>query len=135
MVAIEARRYGAEYVVKPMRPADFMRTVARCLADVRRSRRWPRKRVVGGFRVSANGRPAVVVDVCYGGLRVEIPAGGRLPQTFNIEISGIGLQLEVDTVWCHPDQKGGAIMCGATLASEITPAARKWRAIVDRLCV
>jgi CheY-like chemotaxis protein len=133
MIELEAGRYGAEYVVKPLRPVEFVKTVARCLADVRRSRRWPRKRVVGGFRVNANGRPAAVVDVCYGGLRLEVPTGGRLPPVFDIEIAGIGLHLEVEAVWCHPAEEGGALMCGATLASEVTPAARTWRAIVDRL--
>jgi hypothetical protein len=87
---------------------------------------------VGGFRVTADGRPAAVVDVCYGGLRLEVPDGGRLPATFDIEISGIGLQLPVESVWCHPEA-GGGVMCGASLIADSTPAARTWRAIVDRL--
>jgi CheY-like chemotaxis protein len=132
MMEVEAGRYGAEFVQKPIKPVEFLKTVARCLGDVRRQRRWPRKRVVGGFRVTANGRPAAVVDVCYGGLRLEVPGGGRLPATFDIEIAGIGLQLPVESVWCHPEPDG-AVMCGATLATEATPAARTWRAIVDRL--
>jgi CheY-like chemotaxis protein len=133
MIEVEAGRYGAEFVRKPIKPAAFLQTVARCLADVRRQRRWPRKRVVGGFRVTANGRPAAVVDVCYGGLRLEVPEGGELPNAFEIEIAGIGLQLPVEAVWTHPAQEGGAVMCGAALATEETPAARTWRAIVDRL--
>ncbi|MEP6919085.1 MAG: response regulator [Acidobacteriota bacterium] len=135
MVALEAGRYAAEYVVKPLRPADFMRTVARSLADIRRPRRSPRKRVLGGFRVSANGRPAAVVDVCYSGLRLEMAADDRLPPTLDIEIAGIGLHLEVEVVWCQAAVEGAAVICGATLASEVTPAARTWRAIVDRLSV
>ena len=43
--------------------------------SVRRQRRWPRKRVIGGFRVTAAGKPAAVVDVSYGGLRLEVPKG------------------------------------------------------------
>jgi len=91
MMEVEAGRYGAQFVRKPIKPVEFLKTVARCLGDVRRQRRWPRKRVVGGFRVTADGRPAAVVDVCYGGLRLEVPDGGRLPPTFHIEISGIGV--------------------------------------------
>jgi DNA-binding response OmpR family regulator len=135
MVQLEAGRYGATYVAKPIRPAEFMQTVARCLADIHRTRRSPRKRVIGGFRVSANGRPAAVVDVCYSGLRLEMPADERLPPTLDIEIAGIGLHLEVEVVWCQPAVEGAAVICGATLASEGTPAARTWRAIVDRLSV
>ena len=66
---------------------------ARSLAGVRRQRRWPRKRVIGGFRVTANGRPAAVVDVGYGGLRLEMPDGEHLPDTFDVEVAGIGLHL------------------------------------------
>ena len=69
------------------------------LAAVRRQRRWPRKRVVGGFRVTAAGRTAAVVDVSYGGLRLELPDRGRLPKTFDVEVAGIGLHLEVEPVW------------------------------------
>src|SRR5215471_2405824 len=106
MIELEAHRYRAELVRKPIRPAEFQAKVSAALNDVRRQRRWPRKRVVGGFRVTADGRPAAVVDVCYGGLRLELPDGGRLPQTFQIEISGIGLQLPVESVWCHPEADG-----------------------------
>jgi CheY-like chemotaxis protein len=132
MMEVEAGRYGAEFVRKPLKPVEFLKTVARSLGDVRRQRRWPRKRVAGGFRVMANGLPAAVVDVCYGGLRLEVPGGGRLPATFDVEIAGIGLQLPVESVWCHPEPDG-AVMCGATLITETTPAAQTWRAIVDRL--
>ena len=55
MMELEASRYQAEFVAKPIRPAAFLATVAECLAGVRRQRRWPRKRVVGGFRVTAEG--------------------------------------------------------------------------------
>jgi CheY-like chemotaxis protein len=133
MIEVEAGRYGAEFVRKPIKPATFLQTVARSLADVRRQRRWPRKRVVGGFRVTANGQPAAVVDVCYGGLRLEVPEGGKLPDAFDGEIAGIGLQLPVEAVWKQRAEGSSAVMCGAALAAEETPAARTWRAIVDRL--
>jgi len=133
MMEIEASRYGAEFMRKPIKPKEFLKAVARALGAVRRQRRWPRKRVVGGFRVTADGKPAAVVDVCYGGLRLEIPAGSALPPSFDVEVAGIGLHLQVEPVWSRPSEEGGAVVCGATLASEGTPAARTWRAIVDRL--
>lgn len=133
MIDVEAGRYNAEFVRKPIKPAEFAETVSRLLADVRRQRRWPRKRVVGGFRVTANGRPAAVVDVCYGGLRLEVPQAGKLPNIFDVEISGIGLQLPVEAVWMLPSDEGGTVTCGAALAADETPEARTWRAIVDRL--
>jgi DNA-binding response OmpR family regulator len=132
MVELEATRYRAELVRKPIRPAEFQAKVSAALAHVRRQRRWPRKRVVGGFRVTADGRPAAVVDVSYGGLRLELQDRTPLPRAFDVEVSGIGLHLEVEPVWTHAGNAAGTV-CGATLSAEHTPSARTWRAIVDRL--
>jgi hypothetical protein len=83
--------------------------------------------------VTVNGRPATVLDVGYDGLRFVVTAEDSLPSTLDVEISGIGLHLAVESVWCQRADVPGALMCGATLASDTTPAARTWRAIVDRL--
>lgn len=133
MMELEAGRYNAKLFKKPIKPAEFLGAISQCLSNVRRQRRWPRKRVIGGFRVTAAGRPAAVMDVCYGGLRLELAATGKLPPTFDVEVSGIGLHLEVEPVWSHPSEQRGAMVIGAALASDSTPAARTWRAIVDRL--
>jgi DNA-binding response OmpR family regulator len=134
LMELEANRYNAVFVKKPIKPGEFLQAVSRSLTGVRRQRRWPRKRVLGGFRVTAAGNPAAVVDVSYGGLRLEIAGGKPLPSTFDVEVAGIGLQLQVQPVWSYPSQ-AGATVCGAALASDSTPAAETWRAIVDRLSV
>jgi DNA-binding response OmpR family regulator len=133
MMELEAGRYGARFVRKPVQPAHFLNLVSECLRTVRRQRRWPRKRVMGGFRVTADGKPAAVVDVCYGGLRLEIPAAQRLPSSFDVEVAGIGLHLKVQPVWSHASETGQTVVCGAALSSDATPEARTWRTIVDRL--
>jgi DNA-binding response OmpR family regulator len=132
LMEIEASRYQAHFVRKPIKPAEFLQTVASALAGIRRQRRWPRKRVVGGFRVIADGRPAAVIDVSYGGLRLEMPKVPRLPSHFAVEVSGIDLQLDVEPVWSSPAAENSTL-CGATLASDENAAANTWRAIVDRL--
>jgi len=133
MIELEAHRYRAELVRKPIKAAEFLAKVNAALATVRRERRWPRKRVVGGFRVTIGGRPAAVVDVSYDGLRLELPAGAPLPRAFDVEVAGIGLHLEVESVWMHDHPGSAGTVCGATLAADHTPSARTWRAIVDRL--
>lgn len=133
MMEIEAARYRAEFVRKPFETEDFVKKVAACLTGVRRQRRWTRKRVVGGFRVVANGQPAAVVDVCYGGLQLEIPQVDGLPKSFDVEVAGIGLHFTVETVWTRLSSEGDRTICGAALATDATPGARTWRAIVDRL--
>ena len=132
LMQLEAGRYSAEFIKKPIKSKEFFEAVNQSLAIVRRQRRWPRKQVLGGFRVTVAGRPASVVDVCYGGLRLEIPTGEKLPSSFDVEVSGIGLHLEVEPVWSYSSAPG-SLVCGAALASDSTPAARTWRAIVDRL--
>lgn len=133
LLELEARRYNAAFMTKPVKPADFLKAVAASLRTVPRQRRWPRKRVEGGFRVSADGKPAAVVDVSYGGLRLELPPAPSVPSAFEIEVTGIDLNLEVEPVWAKSAADGSAIVCGATLTSDATSAARAWRAIVDRL--
>lgn len=133
LMELEASRYQALFVRKPIRPLEFLATVASSLAGVRRQRRWPRKRVIGGFRVTAAGRPAAVVDVSYGGLRLEVPKDSTLPSSFSVELSGIGLQLQVEPVWSCPSDNNNYTLWGAALASDETAAADTWRAIVDRL--
>ena len=132
MTELEAGRYRAAFIRKPVSPPDLLATIERCLAAVRRERRWLRKRVTGGFRVLANGRPAAVVDVSYGGLRLAIPEGEVVPETLDVEVSGIGLHLPVEIVWKKPNP-GGATECGASLLDGANPAKRTWRDIVDRL--
>jgi DNA-binding response OmpR family regulator len=132
LMELEARRYRAEFLKKPIHFEELMDVVSRSLAGVHRQRRWPRKRVVGGFRVTAAGAPAAVVDVCYGGLRLEMPTASAVPARFAVEVSGIGLNLEVQPVWSYPAD-GGGVVCGAALASDHTQEADTWRTIVDRL--
>ena len=133
LIEMEASRYRADLVRKPIRPAEFQQRVSEVLSQVRRQRRWPRKRVVGGFRVTIKGRPAAVVDVSYGGLRLELPDKENLSESFDVEVAGIGLHLEVEPVWSQVLVEAPGSVCGATLAAEHTPSARTWRAIVDRL--
>ena len=132
LMQLEASRYSARFLRKPIKSAELLDAVRRSVSSVRRERRWPRKRVLGGFRVTAAGRPAAVVDVSYGGLCLEIPAADAVPALFDVEVSGINLHLMVEPVWSSA-RIPGALVCGAALASQSTPAARTWREIVDRL--
>ena len=132
LMQLEASRYSAQFLKKPFKTTELLEAVKRSVANLRRERRWPRKRVLGGFRVTAAGRPAAVVDVSYGGLCLEIPATETVPALFDVEVSGLNLHLMVQPVWSSA-RVPGALLCGAALASDATPAARTWREIVDRL--
>ncbi len=133
MLELEAGRYGAVCVRKPFPAEAFLAAVGSSLAEVRRQRRWARKAIVGRLQVVANGRPAAVIDVSYGGLRIQLSRADPPPKRFAIDIRAIGLHLQVDSVWCRPAGDGTALLCGAALASETSSAAKTWRTIVDRL--
>lgn len=132
LIDLEAHRYHAALVHKPIKTDEFLKIVNKALSAVRRQRRWPRKRVIGGFRVTAAGKPAAVVDVSYGGLRLELQDQSPLPDAFDVEVASIGLHLEVQSVWSHPAGPLTGTVCGAAIADH-SPSARTWRAIVDRL--
>ena len=133
LMELEASRYQAVFVGKPLSPSVFLQTVAESLSGVRRERRWPRKRVVGGFRVTAAGKPAAVVDVSYGGLRLQVPKGTELTNSFPVELAGIGLQFDVQAVWSCPSDNSNYTLCGAAIETNQSAAANTWRANVDRL--
>lgn len=133
LIDLEAHRYNAPLVKKPLRPKEFLQQVNSTLQGVRRQRRWPRKSVAGGFRVTVAGRPAAVVDVSYGGLRLEMPDGPPPSGRFDVEIAGIGLHLKAEPVWTGASSSSNGSVCGAALAEDYSPAARTWRVIVDRL--
>ena len=72
----DARRRGADYVLKPVSPARLLDLVAQKLAAAGPGfgtpRRWERKPVIGGLPISVDDTPARIVDVSYGGLRFEM---------------------------------------------------------------
>ncbi len=133
MMELEAARYSATFVRKPIESQPFLDACAECLSRVRRKRRWTRRRVIGGFRVTAGGRPAKVVDVCYGGLRLEFADPAEPPPAFDVSVDGTDLRIEVETIWTRLSPDSRSLTCGAALATNSTPAARTWRVIVDRL--
>ena len=91
----DARRRGADYVLKPVSPARLLDLVAQKLTAARPGfgtpRRWERKPVIGGLPISVGDAPARIVDVSYGGLRFEmhrnVPATeGTLPESLSITL-------------------------------------------------
>ena len=72
----DARRRGADYVLKPVSPARLLDLVAQKLMAARPGfgtpRRWERKPVIGGLAINVGDAPARIVDVSYGGLRFEM---------------------------------------------------------------
>ncbi|MGH9331647.1 MAG: response regulator, partial [Vicinamibacterales bacterium] len=116
MLELEAARYRAEYLLKPVKPADLLAAISRTLAHVKRERRWPRRAVGSGVMVQVGDWPAKLLDVSYGGLRVEMTAPpSPLPSSFYVRLPTFNLSLPVEAVWSDRLRSPGALICGVAL--------------------
>ncbi len=133
----EATSAGAAYVRLPVDESRFMALVNELLAESalpqssRVIRRWPRKQVKVRARVGNND--ANVVDVSYGGLRLEIGTIDHpLSRLATIEIPNLGC-LPVHPVWARGGGAVGRWWCGAEVDSADERASDAWRRFVDAL--
>ena len=133
LMQLEASRYSAQFIKKPIKTREFL--------DVRAATACRRFAASGAGRVSAcsaasaSRRPAARRQSSTSATVVSawrFPQSTALPALFDVEVSGINLHLMVEPVWSSA-RVPGALVCGAALASDATPAARTWREIVDRL--
>ena len=133
----DARRRGADYVLKPVSPARLLDLVAQKLTAARPGfgtpRRWERKPVIGGLPISVDDSPARIVDVSYGGLRFEMQrnlpsAASALPESLSITLPSAQLSVKAKLVWENLIGEG-TWMCGAALFHE-TP---EWHGLVDAI--
>ena len=133
----DARRRGADYVLKPVSPSRLLDLVAEKLAAAKPAfgtpRRWERKPVIGGLPISVDDTPARIVDVSYGGLRFEMQRDGQvtdgaLPESLSITLLNTQLSVKAKLVW--ENLIGDSTwLCGAALFQE-TP---EWHGLVDAI--
>ena len=129
----EARRMGADYLVKPVPPPVLLAAIERLLAgpDRQERRRWPRKRLVIDVPMEVDDVPARVIDIGYGGAQVEVfrPGASRIPPQLRLAFPVNEVAFEADLVWGTPE-RAGRWLCGVAvrLTHEHT-----WRGFVDSL--
>jgi DNA-binding response OmpR family regulator len=134
----DARRRGADYVLKPVSPARLLDLVAQKLMSARPGfgtpRRWERKPVIGGLAINVGDTPARIVDVSYGGLRFEMQrsqaasSASPLSEFLSISLPTAQLSVKAKLVWENLIGEG-TWMCGAALFQE-TP---EWHGLVDAI--
>jgi DNA-binding response OmpR family regulator len=133
----EARRLGAEYLVKPVMPATLLRLVRQRLTEGQqpaadgseRTRRWVRKALARPIQARVEDQAAHVLDVSYGGVRFTTMAAGPdvLPTTVRLEWPSPPLAIALDLVWTSRAGDGTWI-CGAAVAAGHD---LQWRRLVD----
>jgi DNA-binding response OmpR family regulator len=131
----DARQHGADYVLKPVTPAVLLELIARRLSQIEQSkfeqlRRWDRKTVPGGLVARIDDHPARILDISYGGLRVELPRAGEPPASLNVRLLEADIAVRADVVW-HTALGESGWLCGATVSQTTLAVAREWRGLVD----
>jgi DNA-binding response OmpR family regulator len=137
LLADEVTRYGARFVPKSLEPERFLHLVTELLPGQSsqgppRERRWPRK--PAGLPVTVSQAPARVVDLSYGGLRLELegsPAEVKGPM--DVDFPTLGLSIKAVPRWTKPVEAQGSWWCGAEVAQENSEARQTWREVVDSL--
>ena len=134
-IEADARKMGAEYLVKPIAPASLLAMVQQKLeasapnALFSATRRWTRKPVRRQLKAWVQDLPVRILDVSYGGLRLEMERTPkeRLPRSLSMTLPTSNVAIDVNVVWQKPSGPDGWL-CGAAIpdASQST-----WRQLVD----
>jgi DNA-binding response OmpR family regulator len=132
----EALKLGARYITKPIAAGALLAMIEETIvsAGQRQSRgstrRWDRKPVAGKISAQVEHVQARIVDVSYGGVRLEIEREQSLPTSFRITVANPALSIDVDLVW---ETRSGdrRWVCGAAIASGNAAAVNDWATLVD----
>jgi DNA-binding response OmpR family regulator len=128
----EARRGGAEYLIKPFNPERLLTLIRTKLGSrppaYEVPRRWRRKSVA--LPAQVGDQPARIVDVSYGGVKFEIRPGegATPPPSFQLRLPN-DMSLQADLVW-KTMLTEETWLCGAAVWPEESTA-RQWFGLVD----
>ena len=129
----EARQFGADYMIKPLSPKALLELIEHKLSEAATvpstptARRWPRKQVSNSLQALVGDSPARIVDVGYGGVRLEVESDRNVPDSFRLTLSG-HISVPVNVVWNR--RRGDLSQYGVAVNEEHQPA---WRELVDTL--
>jgi CheY-like chemotaxis protein len=130
----EARTSGFFY----LRYSDEQAIVQATLEAIAREhprRRWQRKQLPLSLAGHIDGTPALVLDVGYGGLRMQVLGPFHAEPDSRLPVNIPALEVDVETTcrWVTSDKASGSYACGVSLAEADTHAGSRWRALVDAL--
>ena len=129
----EARQFGADFMVKPLSPKALLDLIERKLSEAPKipssatARRCPRKQISSMVPVLVGDAPARIVDVGYGGVRLEVESDRSVPDSFRLTLSG-HITVPVNVVWNR--RRGDIWQYGVAVNEEHQSA---WRELVDTL--
>jgi DNA-binding response OmpR family regulator len=127
----EAHRHGALYLVEPVDGVELLEHVSRMQSEVTPHRRFPRKSLAVDQLVAQVARGSVpVVDLSYGGLRLEVLDPSDVGSGIDVIVPGFEVAVRARPVWTCP-APSGRFWCGAELSESNPQAVSVWRRLVD----
>ncbi len=130
VLAADAGACGAVYVTEPVDDDRLLELVSRTLQNINPQRRWPRKKPSSTMVVRMGTHQARVLDVSYGGMRLEANDASELPSRLQIVFADSGVSVEARPIWSQRAPHG-SWWYGADV-SEIGGAHEtEWRRLVD----
>jgi CheY-like chemotaxis protein len=132
----EAKRHGVTaYLVLPVSDEELLRATREGIAAVRRQRKWPRRPVPAGLPASVQGTATTVVDVSYGGVRLEADAtaGRFFPAKFEMTLPGYNMTVPVQMVWSQRLAAGGSYAYGLEILESDPSVHQAWQTVVDAI--
>jgi ActR/RegA family two-component response regulator len=135
----EARRLGADFLVKPVARAALLALVKVKLEPTPpvpvfvTMRCATRKRVKTEIPARFQDAAARVIDIAYGGVRFETEyrPNQSMPARFHLDLPGAGLLLPLELVWTT--RAADRWVCGAALVAADSGVAGTWRNMVDAI--
>ena len=136
VLAREAEQHGATYLNEPATEEMLVSKLITLQQEVGRHRRWPRKHVEEPVAAEWGASPARIVDLSYGGLRLEVAdAGAAAPELgsgLRVSLPAFGVSIDTALVWVERSPSG-YLHCGAAV-DRLSPAVTTaWRQVVDRV--
>ncbi len=135
----DAAARNALYLPSPIDPQLLLTLIAQSLQTrgrrtaTRPLRRWPRKQTSAFVDAAIGKRRAVVVDVSYGGARLQLtrPADEPAEAAYVARFGGADVELRARPVWTRRGGAHGPWWYGVELDAPSAEAARGWQAFVD----
>jgi DNA-binding response OmpR family regulator len=132
----DARRMGADYLLKPVATAELRELIARKLANAHgpvpiNTRAEPRRPVTIPVSVNAGSLAARLLDVSNKGVKLEVDClvGVELPASLTLRFGEDDASVGVDVVWKR-GKNDATWLCGAVVAHASKP---QWRALLNTL--
>jgi two-component system response regulator RegA len=126
----EAKRQGAVYLVEPIDATELLARLSETLAANGPPRRWPRKAPSSALAAEIEKEPARIIDLSYGGVRVEMPEGAGVPATFDLTLPERDLVVRMKSVWTRAASRGWT-WYGAETFDNDPVTVELWRRVVD----